>query len=599
MPDLIAQGPDRSHRWRRRLPERGQPVLLGRDTTWRVDWDRCISRKHAKLRWLRGKLQVELHATASNPIFFGGRTNDRFQVRVGQHFVIGETSFTVVEHAANVSLQMPLPVDQQTFTAAALGKASFRHAHHQIHALSRLPEIVAAATSDEELYARLIDLILSGFGAARAAAVVRHERRRREPDKHSGVSDSAPPSDDELTVLHWDRIDQDRSEFQPSGPLIRQAITTGENVIHYWQKAAESDQTVADEFDWALCSPIPGVRGGGEAIYVAGHAAPQARNDIIQDGLKFVQLVASTAGSIRSVRQLQQQATVLSQFFSAPVREAVAMADPEVALAPRETQVTVMFCDLRGFSRRSEESSDDLFGLLERVSHALGIMTGQILDHGGVIGDFHGDAAMGFWGWPMSTPDEAQAASAVAGCRAALQIQAAFEDAGRDQGAMSGFRVGVGLATGAAVAGKIGTVDQVKVTAFGPVVNFAARLEGMTRFFELEILIDERTARLARAELGPEEAIIRELVTVRPYGMDAPRRVFQLAPLRQDRPQLLGDAFEAARTAFETGNWERTVQLCRGFAATDRVCQFFLNYISNRNEQPPADWPGWIDLKSK
>ena len=70
--------------------------------------------------------------------------------------------------------------------------------------------------------------------------------------------------------------------------------------------------------------------------------------------------------------------------------------------------MTVLFCDLRGFSRESERSADDLFGLLERVSRALGVMTHHILEEGGVIGDFHGDAAMGFWGWPIAQADAAR-----------------------------------------------------------------------------------------------------------------------------------------------------------------------------------------------
>jgi len=82
------------------------------------------------------------------------------------------------------------------------------------------------------------------------------------------------------------------------------------------------------------------------------------------------------------------------------------------------------------------------------------------------VGDFQGDAAMGFWGWPLRQPD-----AVLRTCRAALAVRAEFE-------ATEGFHAGIGVATGPAVAGKIGTVDQVKVTVFGPVVNLASRLEG-------------------------------------------------------------------------------------------------------------------------
>src|SRR6185503_14223643 len=143
------------------------------------------------------------------------------------------------------------------------------------------------------------------------------------------------------------------------------------------------------------------------------------------------------------------------------------------------------------FSRSSERSAGDLLGLLNRVSEALGIMTHQILDEGGVVGDFHGDAAMGFWGWPIAHPDMVERS-----CRAALSIRAQFEAAACREGhPLADFRIGLGLATGRAVAGKIGTQDQVKVTVFGPVVNLASRLEGMTKLLRAPILLDEPTAR--------------------------------------------------------------------------------------------------------
>ena len=137
----------------------------------------------------------------------------------------------------------------------------------------------------------------------------------------------------------------------------------------------------------------------------------------------------------------------------------------------------MLFCDLRGFSRHSERSAEDLLGLLNRVSQALGVTTHEIREQGGVLGDFHGDAAMGFWGWPLAQPD-----AAVRACLAALAIRAEFAaTAQRPDDPLADFRVGIGIATGRAVAGKIGTVDQVKVTVFGPVVNLASRLEGMTK----------------------------------------------------------------------------------------------------------------------
>ena len=100
-------------------------------------------------------------------------------------------------------------------------------------------------------------------------------------------------------------------------------------------------------------------------------------------------------------------------------------------------------------------------------------MTHHILANSGVVGDFHGDAAMGFWGWPISMGNSIQQV-----CQAALAIQSEFALASaQPDHPLADFRAGLGIASGSAVAGRIGTTDQVKVTVFGPVVNLASRLE--------------------------------------------------------------------------------------------------------------------------
>ena len=137
---------------------------------------------------------------------------------------------------------------------------------------------------------------------------------------------------------------------------------------------------------------------------------------------------------------------------------------------------------------RAEEQADNLTGLLERVSLALEVMTSQILRFGGVTGDFQGDAALGFWGWPLESPE-----APLNACRAALAIREEFSRAQADPDhPLRDFETSIGISYGRAVAGKIGTREQVKVTVFGPVVNLASRLEAMTRELHVSVLIDER-----------------------------------------------------------------------------------------------------------
>src|SRR5262249_16414448 len=160
---------------------------------------------------------------------------------------------------------------------------------------------------------------------------------------------------------------------------------------------------------------------------------------------------------------------------------------------------------------------------------------------GGVVGDFHGDAAMGFWGWPIAHPDMVERA-----CRAALSIRSEFEAAARREGhPLADFRIGIGVATGRAVAGKIGTPDQVKVTVFGRVVNLASRLEGMTKIFSSPILLDDPTAQVVRQKMPPSLARCRRVAVVKPYGLETPLTVHELLPPAEEFPLMQKEHLES------------------------------------------------------
>ena len=587
MADLIAQGPQRQDRWRRQLPE-DLPLSLGRaEDGWSVPWDPRISRRHASLCWRDHRLQVTADPRAINPIFFRGEPSHAFELAPGEHFVIGSTTFTLADLPVKVSLEMPHPVTEQVFPAEVLRHLSFRDAQQQIVALSRLPELITGANTDQEMCVRLVNLLLTSISQATEVAVAQGPPAAIDPT--------------EIQILHWDRAQASEEGFEPSGPLMRETLRRRESVVHVWQRVPPVDSSnQGAPFPWAFCTPVQGSSCRGWVIYVAGLAPPNTttppKPEDLQDALKFVELAASTVGTVCDVRSLQRRTAALGQFFSPPLRAVVATSDPEKVLAPRETEVAVLFCDLRGFSRDSEQSADNLFDLLQRVSESLGTMTGRILDHGGVIGDFHGDSAMGFWGWPLPQPDLASRA-----CRAALAIQAAFEQAAaHDEHALADFRVGMGLATGRAVAGKIGTVDQVKVTAFGPVVNLAARLESMTRTFRTPILIDKTTADRVTRRIPASEAHVRLLAWVRPYGMQSDLPVYELrCGVSHPQHGAADDCYQQALQAFRRGNWPEAQRMLLDRQGHDPAAEFLLSFMSERADIAPTDWNGVIPWTRK
>jgi adenylate cyclase len=222
-------------------------------------------------------------------------------------------------------------------------------------------------------------------------------------------------------------------------------------------------------------------------------------------------------------------------------------------------------------------------------------MTHRILDSGGVIGDFHGDAAMGFWGWPLEQADRIERA-----CRAALGISADFERAAaRSDHALSDFRIGIGMATGRAVAGSIGTSDQVKITVFGPVVNLAARLQELTKQLRAPILMDQATGEAIRQQVSPAVARVRRVARIRPRGLESAVDVHELLPPEALFPQLSDENitdYELALDAFLSGDWEQAFARLHHVPAEDRVKDFLTVFIAQNQRLPPADWKGVIDL---
>ena len=97
MADLIAQGAETQHRWRRTLLP-GRPVTLGRGPgSWPTSWDDRVSREHAEITWDGTRLKVRQLAGARNPIFVKGRPAGEFDIAPGEHFVIGQTTFTLTD----------------------------------------------------------------------------------------------------------------------------------------------------------------------------------------------------------------------------------------------------------------------------------------------------------------------------------------------------------------------------------------------------------------------------------------------------------------------------------------------------------------------
>jgi adenylate cyclase len=600
MAEIIAQGAEATSQSRRTL-RKHETFRLGRDPAgWCISWEPWLSRHHVELTWDGDSLKATTLPDAKNPVFFRGEPAGNFAMRRGECFVVGATTFRLNADEASSPTPTPL-VDNaailHSFTVSAeeLRQVPFRDAPRRLDVLTHLTKLIFGAVNDEELHAQATELLLEGVRGADAVAWV-------------AIDETACKT--ELRVLHGDRRRLLDEDFRPSRRLVQEAVLhKHDSVVHVWTEAeAESMQqfTMQGNFDWAFCTPLRSEVCKGQGLYVTGRStesepsallAPWRTNELSED-VKFTELVADILGAMLQTQMLQHRQSVLSHFFSPNVLQLLATTDPETALHPRETQVTSLFCDLRGFSQKVENAARNLPEILERVSAALGVMSTAILRQKGVVADFLGDCAMGFWGWPIPQPDDALRA-----CAAALDIRKAFEEFSRIPGhPLADFRVGVGIATGQAVAGQIGSRDQVKVTAFGPSVNLASRLEGLTKKLRVPVLLDEETTRMVVASMPADAGRCRRLARVRPFGLQAPLTVSELLPPADVDPTHTTEhiaLYESALDAFLAGRWSEAYELLHQIPAQDLGKDFLVSYILQHNHSPPQGWDGVIAIEAK
>ena len=582
---LIAQGEHPGQRFQIPLGD-DKPVTIGRgdDCDVPVPWDPFISRRHIRIRVSGGRMCLERLQDTGNAVFCDGEPVETCEMSPGASFVIGSTVFRLVSADPDGTAADDPPVEQVTFERHELLQVRFRDADRRIEVLANLPEVIRGARVDSELFHRLGNLLLAGIPGAEAVAVVERTAEGR------------------CAVFHRDRRQETAGDFCPSARLVTDAVHRHRSVLHVWEMPDQTQDsyTQVAGFDWAFCTPVPDAHAWG--LYVAGRrdglsshpeAAAQLKGDV-----RFTEIVAEVVGSVRRQTLLERQQAGLRKFFAPQVLAAIGDEPGTDLLEPRYCQATVLFCDLRGFSHRAEEARDNLLELLERVSRALEIMTERILANGGVIGDFLGDAALAFWGWPLPS-DEAP----LNACRAALAIRGAFDEIRARPGhPLADFETGIGIAHGNAVAGKIGTSDYVKFTVFGPVVNLASRLEGLTKKLHVPILLDEATAELVRRRLSCSEGRTRRLARVLPSGMEVPVFVSELLPPASSGSCLSDEqiaVYEAGVDHFTSGDWEAAWQCLHEMPASDRAQDFLSMLITQHSRRAPADWNGIVRLTEK
>lgn len=237
-------------------------------------------------------------------------------------------------------------------------------------------------------------------------------------------------------------------------------------------------------------------------------------------------LATVSALALRLVRQESESERVwgaLSRFVPAEVIDRVVTEDPEALLRGHRREITVLFADIRNFTAKSQAlSPEQSVELLNRFFY---LVHETIWELEGTLDKYMGDGLMAFWNSPLDQPDHALLA-----VRAAVHMQRRirYNQAEWEFLGMPELAAGIGISTGEAVVGYVGTGERMQYTAIGPWVNLAARLETMTKEVGCPILISQSTY-----EAVADAVDARPLGPVEVRGFAEPVGVYEVLELKE------------------------------------------------------------------
>ena len=403
------------------------------------------------------------------------------------------------------------------------------------------------------------------------------------------------------------RVDMLRDDFTQKIDAIRadmlsQVFASTSTVIRNQQK-----EIVVS----AIVTVLAATLGLGFALFVSGGITRPVRRLLegtrqVEAG-RFDQLVSvSTRDEIgqlsaafnRMVEHLRRNERIretFGRYIDPKVIEGL-IDRPEVAAVDGQRRVmTVMFCDMKGFTSMSEGMTPQ--GLVKVMNCYLTTMSGPVRAHRGIIDKYIGDAIMAYWGPPfIEESDQARFA-----CLAAIDMVNCVPALQKQLPELLGIRaipaecdIKIGIATGEVLAGSIGSELMMSFTVMGDAVNLASRLEAVNKVYGSRILVSQITAAAAGDALE-----LREIDRLRVTGQRMPQVLFEVmgrSGALTKQQELLRTCYLDGLAAYRARRWDEarsSFEAALEASPRDGPSRALLSRIDNlRGKPPPPDWDG-------
>jgi class 3 adenylate cyclase len=270
--------------------------------------------------------------------------------------------------------------------------------------------------------------------------------------------------------------------------------------------------------------------------------------------------------------------------------------DPRsLALGGETRELTVMFADVAGFTSLSEGRAPK--EIVELMNECFDALTAVIQGHGGTVDKFIGDAVMAFWNAPVAQPDHAARA-----CRAARDLLVALTrlNVGWARRGLPAISMRVGLATGPALVGNVGSTTKFNYTVMGDTVNLASRLEGAAKAYGTLSLLADSTVTAAAGAVA-----VRELDRITVKGRSEPVAVYEVVGEEAPSPERAEahvryaaglDAYRARRFDEAHEHFTAALKADPDDGAARALLEQCEHYLL---EPPPPEWRGEHVLHTK
>ena len=303
---------------------------------------------------------------------------------------------------------------------------------------------------------------------------------------------------------------------------------------------------------------------------------------------------------MRDAAEKRQVRGAFSQYLSPDLVEQLAENPDQLTLGGELKRMTLLFCDVRGFTTISETFKDDPQGLTKLINRLLTPLTNEILKRRGTIDKYMGDCIMAFWNAPLE--DEHQEKHACASALAMFESLDVLNAERKQEAEEEGvpylpLKIGAGINTGDCVVGNMGSDQRFDYSVLGDSVNLASRLEGQSKGYGVDVVLGDDTAAKVK-----DEFVVAELDLIAVKGKTEAVRIFALLDHLENVDEAEWRDFEKEHEAFldayRAQDWDKAVSISDGNRGKlngkldgfydiykERMAEFKINPL-------PADWDG-------